>query len=129
METRVANSNEDLAAVWATLFSAQERSILSLAARDPAQSISFDKKRTKGWRALIFGVPYNYCLTNTKLETLRVTAIMLHHNDFSAEQFYRFRMAGYSRNQFDAIVAVLGHSDLADLRASAFDFERYAQAA
>lgn len=129
MQTRVANSNEAPSAVWQALFSAQERSILSLAARDPARSISFDKKRTKGWRALIFGAPYNYCLTNNKLETLRVTAIMLRHNDFSAEQFYRFRMAGYSREQFDAIVAVLGHADLAGLRASTFDFEGCAQAA
>jgi len=113
----------------AALFNPQERSILALAARDPAASIAFDKKRTKGWRAFVFGAPYNYCLANGKLEVLRVTAILLRLKDFPSEQFYRFRLAGYSRAQFDALARMFAQGEVASLDSSAFDLESHAEAA
>ncbi|WP_395336546.1 hypothetical protein WBP06_20020 [Novosphingobium sp. BL-8H] len=115
-----ANRNDQ-----ANLFSAQECSVLALAARDPAGSIAFDKKRTRGWRAFVFGKPYNYCLANDKLEVLRVTAVLLRGGHFPAEQFYRFRLAGYSRDQFDAIAA--HYAPASALSAATFDLPDYAE--
>ncbi len=111
------------------LFNAQERTILALAARDPAASIAFDKKRTRGWRAFVFGAPYNYCLANGKLEVLRVTAILLRQKDFPSEQFYRFRLAGYSRDQFDALARMFAQDEAPAFDSSAFDLDTYAEAA
>lgn len=117
----------------AELFDAQERSVLALATRDPAASIAFDKRRARGWRAFVFGKPVNYCLANERLEVLRVTAVLLRQRDFPAEQFYRFRLAGYSRDQFDAIAAALAPANAQASNvgpaSAAFDLPGHSQAA
>jgi len=128
LRAQFSADGSDATDLFMDLFTAQERSILALAARDPVGSIAFDKKRTRGWRAFVFGKPYNYCLANDKLEVLRATAVLLRGRDFPAEQFYRFRLAGYSRDQFDAI-AVLFAPHQAYPASSAFDLADCAQAA
>ncbi|WP_207080220.1 hypothetical protein [Novosphingobium sp. KA1] len=111
------------------LFDEQERSVLALAARDPLASIAFDKRRRRGWRALVFGAPFNFCLANDRLEVLRVTAILLREGRIAAEPFQRFRMAGFSRGQFDALAVLFAGISANVPSSSAFDIAHYREAA
>jgi hypothetical protein len=129
MTAFAVNSNDRGGYSPAALFDAQEQSVLALAARDPVASIAFDKRKRHGWRALVFGAPFNFCLANDKLEALRVTAILLREGRAEAEQFYRFRMAGYSRAQFDALAVMFAGAQIEVAVSASFDLTEYREAA
>lgn len=85
-------------------FDAQERQVLWLADTDPASSVPSIHDPLARLRSFLRGPQPSYRLANSRLETLRQSAIILRTGRaLSGEERAAFDAAGYSRDQLDLL--------------------------